>query len=136
MEITSDKFIIDIVLHGLSIELEGNEVPDTGPHNYKRPAEEIRSLGFEIEKLKKKGVIVPSTHQTGEVFSTIFARAKNDGSKRMILNLKRLNSFCTTSHFKMESIHNVINMVKPGVWMASVDLKDAFYSVPIHCDHQ
>ena len=27
-------------------------------------------------------------------------------------------------------------MVKSGVWVASVDLKDAYYSVPIHEEYQ
>ena len=27
-------------------------------------------------------------------------------------------------------------MMRPGCFMASIDLKDAFYSVPIHKDHQ
>ena len=36
----------------------------------------------------------------------------------------------------MESLQNVLNKVKPGDWMAFVDLKVAYYSVPIHEDHQ
>ena len=36
----------------------------------------------------------------------------------------------------MESINNVINLIKPNVYMTSIDLKDAFFSVPIHNDHQ
>ena len=32
----------------------------------------------------------------------------------------------------MESFGNVINISKPGVYMASVDLKDAFCSIPIN----
>ena len=36
----------------------------------------------------------------------------------------------------MESIHNVINVIRPNVFMASVDLKDAFFFVPIFKEHQ
>ena len=32
----------------------------------------------------------------------------------------------------MESIKQVIAMVQPGCWMATIDLKDAYYSVPVH----
>ena len=35
----------------------------------------------------------------------------------------------------MESI-NVINLIKLNMHMASKDLKDAFFSVPIYMDHQ
>ena len=36
----------------------------------------------------------------------------------------------------MESIQNVINIIRPGDYMASIDLKDAFFSVPIYKPHQ
>ena len=58
------------------------------------------------------------------------------GSKRMILNLKRLNKFADYKHFKMESLQNVLELIRPGVYMASIDLKDAFYSVLSHKNHQ
>ena len=54
----------------------------------------------------------------------------------MILNLKRLNDNILSKHFKMESIRNVKHMIRPDCWMASADLKDAYYSVPIHPQHQ
>ena len=54
----------------------------------------------------------------------------------MILNLKRLNKFADYKHFKMESLQNVLELIRPGVYMASIDLKDAFYSVLSHKNHQ
>jgi len=54
----------------------------------------------------------------------------------LILNLKGLNSYIEYNHFKMESIQNVIDSIEEGSYMASVDLKDAFFSVPINRDHQ
>ena len=36
----------------------------------------------------------------------------------------------------MKSINQVIDIVRPNVYMASIDLKDAFYSIPIHPEHQ
>ena len=35
----------------------------------------------------------------------------------------------------MESIKEVIDIVIPNVHMASIDLKDAFYPIPIHPEH-
>ena len=49
----------------------------------------------------------------------------------MILNLKRINKFVVYNHFKIESLQNVLELIIPGVYMASIDLKDAFYSVSI-----
>ena len=88
-------------------------------------------ISQEISKLLKKKVIVQTVVEKGDFFSSVFLRAKKDESYRMILNLKKLNKYIASKHFKMESLQNVLHMVKSGVWMASVDLKDAYYSVPI-----
>ena len=54
----------------------------------------------------------------------------------MILNLKRLNKFVDDKYFKMESLQNVLELIRLGVYMASIDLKDAFYSAPADKNHQ
>ena len=36
----------------------------------------------------------------------------------------------------MESVTDVFKTIKTDVWMASVDLKDAFFTVPVHISHQ
>ena len=58
--------------------------------------------------------------------SNVFTRNKKDGGKRMILNLKQFNTRITYLHFKMESINQVIDIIRPNVYMALTDLKDAF----------
>ena len=74
--------------------------------------------------------------EEGDFMSSIFTREKRDGSYRMILNLKQLNKHIEYEHFKMESVQSVLNIIRPNCWMASVDLKDAFYTVPIQPGHQ
>ena len=54
----------------------------------------------------------------------------------MILNLKELNSFVEYEHFKMESLCSVTDMMTPNCYMASIDIKDAYYTVPIALEHQ
>ena len=39
---------------------------------------------------------------------------------------------CDFFPFKMESLQDVLSLIQPGVWMGSVDLKDAYYSVAVH----
>ena len=70
-------------------------------------------------------------HAVGDFLSTIFVRPKKDGSYRMILNLKPLNEFVSYYHFKMDTIYTTLKLMRPGCFMASVDLKDAYYSVPV-----
>ena len=54
----------------------------------------------------------------------------------MILNLEKLNKYIESKYFKMESLQNVLHIVKSGVWMTSVDFKDAYYSIPIYEEYQ
>ncbi len=75
------------------------------------------------------------TREEGDFVSPIFTRPKKDGTHRMILNLKSLNKFITYYHFKMETVWSAIRSMTPGCYMASIDLKDAYYSVPIHADY-
>ena len=79
------------------------------------------------------GVIVP---KPDSYFSNVFLTEKKDKSFRMILNLKTLNKHINYVHFKMESMMDVLHMITPGSYMASIDLTNAHYSIPVHKDHQ
>ena len=91
----------------------------------------------EIVQLRNKGVIVESPHSQGEFVSSIFLRLKKNGvDYRMILNLKELNKFIVYRYFKMDSLKTVTDLMTQGCYMASVDIKDAYYTVPIATEHQ
>lgn len=90
----------------------------------------------EIDKLLDKGVIEVTQHCRGEFISPIFIRSKKDGSHRMILNLKDLNTNVEYHHFQMETLQSAIALMRPGCHMASIDLRDAYYCVPIDTDYK
>ncbi len=96
---------------------------------------EKESLNTEIEKLLSKGAIEKSYEEGGHI-NHIFGKEKPDGTYRIILNLKPVNIFCDLIHFKMENISQVLDLVKQNCFMTSVDLKDAYYSIPIHKSHR
>ena len=133
-ELTSDPEILETV-SGQRIEFNQNPVQLNLPVQPNYSYQQGQFIDSEIQNLLKKGVIVESTHEPSEYISPIFLRPKKDGSHRMILNLKCLNQSVTFQHFKMDTIWTAIRM-RPGCFMASIDLKDAYYSVPIHKDHQ
>ena len=121
--------------YGLKIDFKNKpqlvNVPKI-PHN----AEEKSIINLEIHKLLKKGVITKCQKEEDDFISTVFIREKKDGTFRTILNLKYLNEFVEYKHFKMESLEDVFKIIKKVVWMASVDLKDAFFTIPVHILHQ
>lgn len=93
---------------------------------------EFKEMVTCINKFIELGAINKCIKTKNQFVSQVFLVKKPDGSNRMILNLKRLNSFIDTVHFKMENFKCVMKIVSPGCYMASVDLKDAYLLVPIN----
>ena len=131
--ITADPTILQIVT-GVKIEFKSSVAPT---QHYGRPSvfnsHQHSIVNAEIDKLLAKGVIIPAAQ---EFISTIFLRPKKDGTHRTILNLKAFNEFIAHHHFKMDTLEAAVNMMRPGCFMASVDLKDVYYNFPIHASHQ
>ncbi|GFO26946.1 Pol polyprotein [Plakobranchus ocellatus] len=94
--------------------------------------QECEIVTEEIQNLVNKGIISECEHARGEVISTVFIRQKKDGMWRLILNLKRLNTEVTYRHFKMPNLCSALKLVKKDAFMASIDLKDAYFSVSMH----
>ena len=90
----------------------------------------------EIAKLLAKKTIKPSQHECIQFISPIFTTPKKDGSHRLIFNLKVLNRSVAYYQFKMDTLETAIRLMTPGCFMASIDLRDAYYSVPIASEHQ
>ena len=108
----------------------------------------------EIEKMVTKGVIVPVAPCNGQFLSQMFLVPKKDGSARQVVNLKALTCRPSTisdrapsdaamlsqassvlqtlikrKKFKMKGAHLLRDLLHPGDWMASIDLKDTYFSV-------
>ena len=87
--------------------------------------------------LQQKGVITKCYWEKGDFINTIFLREKRDSAMdnkryRLILNLKCLNEYVISKHFKMETLDTCLQLMKPNCFMASLDLKDAYFSIPVH----
>lgn len=73
---------------------------------------------------------------TDQFVSPIFTVPKKDGSSRLILNLKSLNRYVETPHFKLENIKAATVLITADSFLATVDLQDAYHLVAIHKDHR
>ena len=133
--IANDEIILDIIKNDLKIDFKEGPVNICVPKIH-HSTKEIEIINSEIQKLIDKGVIVQCEREPNDFFSTVFTREKKDGSSRTTLNLKYLNEFVRYRHFNMESLTDIFKTIKKGVWMASVDPKDAFFIVPVHISHQ
>ena len=134
-ELTCDSAILSAVA-GYKIEFIINPVQITKLNPIKMLPQEAYYVDSQIGKFLQKEIIVASSHEQGEFISNIFLRPKKDGSFKMILNLKELNKFVQYQYFKMESIHTCTQLMRPECYIASIDLQDAYYLIPIDTEHQ
>ena len=91
------------------------------------------SLNQELQNLLRKGAVEPAPQSPG-FYSRLFLVKKASGSWRPIIDLSTLNGFITSSRFHMETPRSVLNSIRPGDWMISLDLQDAYLQVPVHPD--
>ena len=55
-----------------------------------------------------------------------------EGIWRPVISLSHLNEFVQLTRFKMETVASVLISVREGDFLASLDLKDAYFQIPIH----
>jgi hypothetical protein len=133
-KLTLDPEILESV-SGLRVEFSDiNTINQLGPHSLSK--DQIEFANQEVSKLLKKGVIEKCGQEPGEFISPIFLREKKDGSHRLILNLKTLNTTTEKIHFKMETIYSILKLVRQNCWFTKIDLKDAYYTIPIDVNHR
>lgn len=85
-----------------------------------------------IRNMLDKETISLCSETLEQYVSPIFTVLKSDGSPRFILNLKELNLAIPTEHFKMEDIRTAVNLMSEGCFLATIDLTEAYFSIPIH----
>jgi hypothetical protein len=91
-------------------------------------------IDLKVKAMLAKGAIkeVPLFPPTPSFISTIFL-VKKSGGMRPVINLKRLNAaHLDKPHFRMETPQDVRHAIRTGDWAASIDLRDAYFHIPIH----
>ena len=130
--ITQDPVILSAIILQYNIEFEEKPPLQTLlPKNIIFSSSDREVINNEIVKLLHKRVIEKTNHTPDSYLSNVFVCPKKDGTHRMILNLKSLNNFIAYHHFKMDTFQTAVKLIRPGCSMASVDLRDAYYSIHI-----
>ena len=87
------------------------------------------SLFPELEAMLVKEVIEPCRRP--KFGAKLFPVPKPDGSIRMIIDLSELNRYIVVRTFRFPSIKDLRKELHQGYFMAKLDLKDAYWHVPI-----
>ena len=139
---TSDPWILSIISNGYFIDFIDDPVQSCFPHDCVMSAEMSAVCDEEVKALLLKKAVIRISRPVDGFVSNMFATKKKKENEddpqlwRPIANLKRLNSFVYYEHFKMEGLDLVKFVIRKGDWMAKVDLKDAYFTVPVAAEHQ
>ena len=131
-----DAWVVEVLRVGYRIPFDRRppvserplSLPAYSPQSIKGVA-----LTQELQNLLRKGAVEPAPQSPG-FYSRLFLVQKASGSWRPIIDLSTLNDYVTSSHFHMETPQSVLRSIRPGDWMVSLDLQDAYLQVPVHHD--
>lgn len=129
-KLTSDKEILTHV-EGITLDFTGNPntIPSRIVHLRSRP--EVEALSAEIEKLLEKRVIQKCCQLPDQVLSSVFLVQKPNNTYRTIFNMKLLNTLIQYEHFKMDTLDTAKSLLRKNWFLSSVDLRDAYFTVPV-----
>ena len=65
-------------------------------------------------------------------YSHLFLVEKVTGGWCPVIDLSLLNEFVLQTPFKMETLASVLLSVREGDFLASIDLKDVYFQIPVH----
>lgn len=128
--ITLDDFILNC-LKGYVITFTNKpfQIQEPRPPNWS--PDEFKNIKLEISTLLSKGAIEKCTECEGQFVSSYFLVEKPDKTYRFIINLQKLNEFIQPPHFKMEDLRAARDLISHNSYMATLDLKDAYFLVPM-----
>ena len=82
----------------------------------------FRPAPQEVSKMLLKGVLEPGDQQL----------AVSCGGP--VIDLSALSGYLTLMKFRMETVVSVLESIRKGSWMFSIDLKDAYFQIPVHLE--
>ena len=133
--LVESPWVLDTVLKGYRLQFRRRPPLFRGVRVTALPGgERGEVLRLEISSLLAKAAVrrLEPTERLDGFYSTYFVVPKKDGGWRPILDLRVLNRSLRTMTFRMLSPARVLKAVSSGQWFTTLDLKDAYFHIPIH----
>ena len=99
---------------------------------YRAGSPRAQALRQEVEAMLAKGALEIVRDPGPGFYSRLFLVEKATGGWRPVIDFSHLNDFVQLTSFKMETVASVLLSVREGDFLASLDLKDAYFQIPIH----
>ena len=99
---------------------------------YRAGSPRAQALWQEVEAMLAKGALEIARDPGPGFYSRLFLVEKASGGWRPVIYLSHLDDFVQLTSFKVETVASVLLSVREGDFLASLDLKDAYFQIPIH----
>ena len=129
-KLTRDQSILDLV-DGYVITFQRKPFHSKTPFQLATSREQQKRMDKEVKEMLKNETIRQASTVKGEFLSNLFFVKRKNGGQRPVINLKHLNACIPYNHFKMEGYQNLRYLLQEGDYMCKLDLKDAYYCVPL-----
>ena len=132
-QISTPTTILAIIREGYLLPFSKGKFPPVtqNPQEYKIGQEE--QVAVELLKLLEEEAIEEVLPPYGPGFyNLLFVVPKQPEGWRPVLNVKALNEYVTKVNFKMETSSTVQVALADAKWAVTLDLKDAFFHIPMH----
>ena len=136
--IGAEDWVVSVLRRGYYLPLIGrvpltSSPPDLG-YNTSHPL--FQELRVQLRKLLEKSAVEEISSITPGFYSRLFLAPKKGGEWRPVIDLSTLNHFLQSPHFKMETASSIMEATSQGMWSTSLDLKDAFFHIPVAPSHR
>jgi len=85
---------------------------------------------------KRSHLEVPFNSSVGFYSNLILVEKKGGAGQCPVINLASFNKYVKYSHFKMEDLKAVADLLRPGDFVCKLDQKDAYFAIPLHARSQ
>ena len=131
--ITRDNWVLEIISQGYKVQFLSIPYTPMRAPNPPTDADGKAVLDAEVEAMLAKGAIREVTPSKDEVVSPFFARPKSTPGKwRPIVSLKKVNKHIRYVKFKMVTVRDLRLWIRRDHFFTSIDLQDAYFSIPLH----
>ena len=130
----ADETVVDWLSKGVKLEFKSIPTPFVNKSRRCFSPKEVSFIDSEISVLLKnkciQEVVVPPPY-----VSQIFTVPKANGKLRLVIDLRIINQHINNKKFVYEDINTVLEVVKPGDHLITLDIKNSFFHVPISPDY-
>ena len=135
-EIGAETWVVTVLRDGYRVPFKVSPPPlartPVSFPTYRAGSPRAQALRQEVEAMLAKGALEIARDPGPGFYSRLFLVEMATGGWRPVIDLSHLNDFVQLTPFKMETVASVLLSVREGDFLASLDLKDAYFQIPIH----